>query len=246
MKKSIYTRSRRCWSRNVRRVGDGGLSRRGRYFSTVDLATSIPSFASSATILGEPHVGLAFHIRPMSSPSSGEIGGRPGPPNRLRASQYSRNRFFCQTATVRGWTKNSAARQPDHRLDMTDQSRRSVGRIRGLCPDFRYSDNWCLSAAFSACNDNRDRADVVTKIRMNWINRIMDCRNGHHPGLCNKINRLPFLGPTGVRGRRLAHLFVLPTLTATRQACSLKFVHCPVSPRAPQKFSAMSSRHRCQ
>ena len=78
---------------------------------------------------------------------------------------------------------------------MTDQSRRSAERIRGLCPDFRYTDNWCRSAAFSACNDNRVRADVVTNIRMNWINRITDCRIGHHPGLCNKINMLPFSGP---------------------------------------------------
>ena len=60
----------------------------------------------------------------------------------------------------------------------------------------RYTDNWCGSAAFSACNDNRVRADVVTNIRMNWINQIMDCRIGHHPGLFNKINMLPFSGPT--------------------------------------------------
>jgi hypothetical protein len=42
------------------------------------LETSIPSIASSAAIFGEPHVGLASHIRPMSFPSSGEIRGRPG------------------------------------------------------------------------------------------------------------------------------------------------------------------------
>jgi len=55
---------------NVFQVGDGGLSRWGRNFSTVDFATLIPSFESSATILGEPQVGLAFHIRrirPISS-----------------------------------------------------------------------------------------------------------------------------------------------------------------------------------
>jgi hypothetical protein len=32
---------------------------------------------------------------------------------------------------------------------------------------------------------------------MNWINRIMDYRIGHHPDLCNEINMLPFSGPTG-------------------------------------------------
>ena len=42
MKKSIDTRSRTCWSRNVLHVGDGGPVRLGLYFSTVDLATSIP------------------------------------------------------------------------------------------------------------------------------------------------------------------------------------------------------------
>jgi len=35
--------------------------------SAVDLATSIPSFASSAPILEESHDGLAFRIRPMSA-----------------------------------------------------------------------------------------------------------------------------------------------------------------------------------
>ncbi|MGB5494448.1 MAG: hypothetical protein WBM97_08210 [Sedimenticolaceae bacterium] len=178
------------------------------------MATSIPSFANSATILGEPHVGLAFHIRPMSSLSSREIGGRPGPPNRLRARQYSRNRFFCQTAAVRGCTKISAARQPAHGLDMTDQSRRSAGRIPGFCPECRYTANWCRSAAFSACNDNRDRADVVSKIRMNWIKRIMDCTIGHHPGLRNKINMLPFSGPTALT------LGSFPELSAELEKCN--------------------------
>jgi hypothetical protein len=34
--------------------------------------------------------------------------------------------------------------------------------------------------------------------------------------------------------------------TASRQTCALRFVHCPVSPCAPQKFSSMNARHRCQ
>jgi hypothetical protein len=58
-KKSIETSSWTCWSRNVRHVAEGGLRRRGWYVSTVDFATWIPSLRSSATIRGEPQVGLA-------------------------------------------------------------------------------------------------------------------------------------------------------------------------------------------
>jgi hypothetical protein len=164
-----------------------------------------PGSTNSATILGDPHVGLAFHIRLMSCLRSGGIAGRPGPAIRQRARQYSWNRFFCQAATVRGWTKNSAARQPDHNLDMTDQSRRSAGRIRGLCPDFLYRDNWWRSAAFSICSDNRVRAVVFTNIPTNWINRIMTHRIGHHSEICNRINILPYSGRTDRSRRAEAH-----------------------------------------
>ncbi len=44
IKKSIATSSFTCWSRNVRHVAEGNLSPRGLYFSTVDFATSMPSF----------------------------------------------------------------------------------------------------------------------------------------------------------------------------------------------------------
>jgi hypothetical protein len=37
-------------------VGDCGLRTWGRYFSTVDLATLMPSIRSSPTMRGEPHV----------------------------------------------------------------------------------------------------------------------------------------------------------------------------------------------
>ncbi len=131
IKKSIDTRSFTCWSRNVVHVGEGGRSRRGWYFSTVDLATAIPSFRSSATIRGEPQVGLACHIRLMRFRNSRDIRGRPG---WLNARQYSRNRLFCQMVTVRGWTKNNAFRQPDHNFATTDQSSRSAGAMRGRRP----------------------------------------------------------------------------------------------------------------
>jgi len=42
VKKSIATVCRKCCSRTVRHEGDGGLRSFGRYFSTVDLAISIP------------------------------------------------------------------------------------------------------------------------------------------------------------------------------------------------------------
>ena len=39
---------------------------RARYFSTVDLATSMPSLASSPTMRGEPQFGLARERRRMT------------------------------------------------------------------------------------------------------------------------------------------------------------------------------------
>jgi hypothetical protein len=48
-------------------VGDGGFRGRTRYGSTVDCATSMPSFRSSPTIRGEPQVELACHICWMRS-----------------------------------------------------------------------------------------------------------------------------------------------------------------------------------
>lgn len=58
-KKSRATRSCTWFFKKVFQVGDGGFRGRTRYFSTVDFATSIPSFRSSPTIRGEPQVGLA-------------------------------------------------------------------------------------------------------------------------------------------------------------------------------------------
>jgi hypothetical protein len=58
--------------------GEGGLFEWGLDFSTVDFASSMPSFFSSATIRGEPQVELACHIRLMSFRSSGATWGRPG------------------------------------------------------------------------------------------------------------------------------------------------------------------------
>jgi hypothetical protein len=64
----------------ARHVGDGGLRTRGRYFSTVDLATVIPSLRSSPMMRGEPQVGLLHHMSRIKSRTSLEVGGRLGLP----------------------------------------------------------------------------------------------------------------------------------------------------------------------
>jgi hypothetical protein len=99
--------------------------------ATVDLATLIPSWWSSPTMRGEPHVGLDRHISWMSSRTSLEIAGRPGLPLWLRRRQSSRNRFFCQAMTVRGCTNASACCQSGHRRESQAQRRRSDSRSFG-------------------------------------------------------------------------------------------------------------------
>jgi hypothetical protein len=79
-KKSRATRSCTWFARKAFQVGNGGSRPLGRYFSTVDLATSMPSLRSSPTIRGEPQVGFAHHIVRMSSRTSLAIAGRPGFP----------------------------------------------------------------------------------------------------------------------------------------------------------------------
>lgn len=54
----MATVSRMCCFRKVCHEGEGGLRNFGRYYSTVDLATTIPSFLSSPTaqsLIGPPH-----------------------------------------------------------------------------------------------------------------------------------------------------------------------------------------------
>jgi len=99
---------------------------------------------------------------------------------------------------------------------MTDQRSRSARRIRGLCSNLRYRENWWRSAAFSACNDTRDRTDAVTNLSMNWINRIMDRRIGYHPQICNRNNMLPFSGPTGTFLQKFLPKFRLLRASAIR------------------------------
>ncbi len=61
-KQSMATRSCTGFFRKVFHVGASGCLGHDRYFSTVDVATSAPSFRSAPTIRSAPHVGLACHI----------------------------------------------------------------------------------------------------------------------------------------------------------------------------------------
>src|SRR5882724_290579 len=130
-KKSRAIKSLTWFCRKVLHVGDGGLGGRRRYFSTVDLVTLIPTFRSSPTIQGEPHVGLACHIAWMSSRTSWATAGRPGVPCSLTRRQWSRKRCCCQAITVRGWTNTRASGQPRQSRDSHPQNTRSVQRRRG-------------------------------------------------------------------------------------------------------------------
>src|SRR5688572_2167864 len=87
VKKSQATMSVRWLFRKDRHVGDDGILSRGRYASTVDLATSMPILWSSPTMRGEPHVGLQRHISWMSSRTALATVGRPGLPLTLKRPQ---------------------------------------------------------------------------------------------------------------------------------------------------------------
>jgi hypothetical protein len=107
------------------------LRLRTMYFSTVDFATSIPIFASSPTIRGDPQSGLAEDILRIRSRTSPETVGRPGFPDRLSLRQCSRNRRRRHAMTVSGWTKTSTSRQRDQWRESQVQRIRSAGRTRG-------------------------------------------------------------------------------------------------------------------
>jgi hypothetical protein len=111
-------------------VGEG-RGRLTRYFSTVDLATSIPIFRSSPTIRGDPQSGLAVDICRISARTSFGTAGRPGRPGRESRAQCSRNFRRRHAITVRGVTITSVSRQPDQTLDSQDHRIRSPARSRG-------------------------------------------------------------------------------------------------------------------
>ena len=65
----------------------GGVLDRPRYFSTVDLATSMPSLPNSPTIRGEPQPGLASDILRINALISFDTDGLPGLPCLLSLAQ---------------------------------------------------------------------------------------------------------------------------------------------------------------
>jgi len=66
-KKSMETRSFAWFSRKARQVGDGGFLVRTMYFSTVALATVMPTLASFPTMRGDPQSGLALETSRIKS-----------------------------------------------------------------------------------------------------------------------------------------------------------------------------------
>jgi hypothetical protein len=64
--------------KNAFQVGYGEPFAPIRYFSTVDFATTMPSFPGSPTMRGDPQAGFAREIWGMSSRRSRSILGRPG------------------------------------------------------------------------------------------------------------------------------------------------------------------------
>jgi hypothetical protein len=86
VKKSRATSSVTWVLRKTHQEGEDGRRGRTRYFSTVDFATTIPSFRNSPRIRGDPHRGLAAEISRISSRISLAIAGRSGP-LRLRRAQ---------------------------------------------------------------------------------------------------------------------------------------------------------------
>src|SRR2546430_5707024 len=87
VKKSHATISATWLFKKAFHVGDGGLRTRGRYFSTVDLATLMPSLRSSPTMRGDPHIGFERHMSRMRLRTSLDMAGRPGLPLWLRCRQ---------------------------------------------------------------------------------------------------------------------------------------------------------------
>src|SRR6185369_5543139 len=96
-KKSTETRSFTWFYRNARHVGDGGFLVLTMYLSTVDLATSIPSLASSPTMRGEPQRRLVVDISRIRSRTASSSAGRPAGLRDNRA-QCSRN-LLASSAT---------------------------------------------------------------------------------------------------------------------------------------------------
>src|SRR5262249_38787193 len=128
-KKSTDTRSFTWLSRKARHVGEGGFVGRTMYFSTVALATAMPSLASSPTMRGEPQSGFAVDILPMRSRTAFATAGLPALGWERRA-QWSQNLRRCHAMTVLGWTKTRTSRQPVQVRESHAHRRRSATLMR--------------------------------------------------------------------------------------------------------------------
>src|SRR2546422_2449309 len=129
--KSIETRSRTWLVRNIRQVCDGGERRLGSSRETVRSATSMPSFRSSAWILGAPQRGFAASIFLARAVISALTGGRPAVGRPESLVQCSRKRRRCHRRTVSGVTLRRDCLHPVQTLASPTQKRRSVVRSRG-------------------------------------------------------------------------------------------------------------------
>jgi len=165
VRKSLAIVPARWFRKNVFHVCDGGRRRRfggfGKYFATVSLLTTKPSFASSLVIRRRLHVGFSRAIRPMSATISSASGGRP-----MRRDFQAQNRAKarrCQPITVAGFTIASTSRQRDHTFKSTTQNARSIGRNcgRGVAR-CRIASCW-RSARFSATRLARGRRAATSE-----------------------------------------------------------------------------------
>ncbi len=167
-KKSSATRSLRWFSRNARQVGDGGFRRRGMYFATVEMATSMPSFASSLRMRGAPQVTFACDILRIRLTTSRSSPGRPKRPGLLFRLQKRLKPSRCHRITVAGSAIARAFLQSAHPCERITQKVRShTPRRRRRLPRVRMSTaSCCRSARFSSASSRRVRnSDVIVPRR---------------------------------------------------------------------------------
>lgn len=97
-----------------------------------NFATTIPSFASSPTMCGEPHAGFMVDIVRISSLTSSGMDGLPGSPRWERRAQCFLNRLRCHRITVFGLMNISASFQSGQIRESRLHRTLSTGRIFGL------------------------------------------------------------------------------------------------------------------
>ena len=147
--KSIDTKSFVWFFKKFRHVWLGGLLTLTMYFSTVDFATAIPSFPSSPTMWGEPHVGFIVDSVRINSLISLAIAGRPGFPFLINRAQCSLNRFRCHRITVSGLTNIRASFQSGQYRERILHRTLSAGRILALLTLRWRTQNWWRWATFT-------------------------------------------------------------------------------------------------